>query len=1338
MKRLLVVVFVIINALVLFPQDADTGSAVELLQENSTDSEAELLQEETEQTEAEDAKTVLNPAYVLERDIATSTQEELADWCLSLGLNNEGSREALASQLREYYKLDKSAIETIETDEDDVLIISIENAKTTEYFTVDSVHEEYVRLSGGVSLALKNGTILHRVAADQILYNRTRKLLTAKGNVVYVKEDGDKVETFSGEGITVNLDNWSVAFMKGVSDHALSGGETRYRFAGEVISRSGEDSTVLRNAEVTNPDDEESLWSIKASKLWLLPGSDWAVLNAVVKVGKIPVLWLPAFYYPANEIIFHPVLGFRSREGTYVQTTTYILGRPRASSSSETSSITTIMGSGEDMEKKREGVFLRSTGARIRDEKEVRLSVMADAYVNLGYYLGSELFIPSKDHLGELSFSGGIAFSRDIATDMGNYTPFVPDYNRTSKWHSSWISPDRWADPFRYRFLGTGSVNTEGKIVRHAELSWNIPLYSDPYIDNDFMRRSEDSTLFSNLKSATTPELPKYTTTHNNITYTLIFNDVTLPIDKLNFKPKNCPPEITYTLSAVTTLTSALSITGTGDITLPPGTFLPGGTVLPSGTVFPPETVLPDIPIPSDGIIPSGGITFQKWYTLQDVTSLLEGTKLPGGTVLPYYGTTSFTLPDRNTLSTLTNGIVNSNLFLNNSMVTFTQIFFKDSKVNDIRSHEVETEITGGKFISINGIENAEKIPDVTLYFNVDTILSSYSLQLNGRLSFVTTPFEPYVNELSITSAAMAFSFNTRETNPPPNGNLSYPPDSSFFYPDKFTLFSITGSIGGKPVVLGERKAGAGEDAVIEGWPALIPPWESSNAENTGQSENAEELVPPSISRTVNSKILGGHLFTIDYRLAPAAASEMRFNSDQWRRNEDIDWSDIEYQLFSIRADGNIGLTLSERNDIYTHSLRFYGTTSWQDYSYMDDTVYTGAKLDTAMRQMRNMRYLTSSASYGFTIFPFFQSEMWQTSNLNYTLKGLLGSGRYINDEWTMNAGKWDRNDIEIHSLQGNFNANIMDYMQSLSITADLPSKEATIAADATARVWISETNTNTRILRPFEDPYYEPVYFTETLRFADNISLRHYMVYDPEISDWTMMTTSLVFGGLSASFTATRSFGYDLVTKAGEATDSQNRSFGWYQDDVERFIPQYFTLDYNKAYSINEGGRVSFVGSVNTGVNYDLQRYTYSKFYFTLSAGLRINRFLDVILSSHSENAVIFRYFQNIPVFGNQEIDVPGEKNIFIDVFNSFRFDDIKKRQESGFKLKSFGLDLIHHLGDWDATLGVTLTPELDKTSYPYQYKFLSKVSFIVQWKPIKEFRTTTKYDSNEGFGFE
>ena len=1114
MKRLLVVFFVILNALMLFPQYTETASP------------AELLQGETEQ---EDTKTVLNPAYVLERDIDTSTQEELADWCLSLGLSREGSREALESRLREYYKLEKPGEKTIETDTDDTLVITIENAKTTEYFTVESVHEDYVRLSGSVSITLKDGTILNRVRANQILYNRTRKLLTATGDVAYIKEDGEKLETFRGEGITVNLDNWSVAFMKGVSDHELSEGETRYRFAGEVISRSGENSTVLRKAEITNAKEEESLWSIRASKLWLLPGSDWAILNAVVRVGEIPVLWLPAFYYPANEIIFHPVLGYRSREGTYVQTTTYILGRPKAASSSEESSITAIMGSGEDMEKIREGIFLRSTGAKRRDENETRLSLMADAYVNLGYYLGSELTIPSKEHFGDISFSGGIGFSRDVALDQGIFTPFFPDYNGISKWHKSRLFD--YSVPFRYRFVSSGSANTSGSAVRRAEINWELPFYSDPYVDNDFMRRSESSDLFSQLKSATTPD-----------------------------------------------------------------------------------------------------------------------------------------------------------------------------------------------------------------FIISDTALSSYSWQLNGRVSFSTVPFEPYIKDLSIASAAMAVTFDTRTTDPSPPFELSHPPNSTFFFPDKFTLFSITASISGMPVTLGNRKTGMGEDAFIEGLPRLIPPWERSD--ETEEFYNAGELDPPAISRIINTQSLGGHLFTVDYRLTPTAASEIRFNSDksptkQWTKPEDIDWSDIEYQIFSVRVDGNVGLTLADKNDIYSHSLRFYGTTSWQNYSYMNETVYGkgSPELNTAMRQMHNMRYITSSAAYGFTVRPFFQNEIWETSNINYTLRGILASGRYKNDEWSMNAGKWNRNDIEIHRLQGNFNANIMDYMQTLSIAADLPPEEGTLAADATARVWISETNAKTRVHRPFENPYYEPLYFTETLRFADNIALRHYMVYDPEKSDWTMMNTSLIWGGLSASFTATRTFGYELVTGNNPADP---RLSGWYQDAVERFNPQYFTIDYQKTHSMNEGGRVSFEGSVNTGVNYDLQRYTYSKFYFTLSAGLRINRFLDVILSSHSENTVIFRYFQNTPVFGNKDIDVPGEKNILIDIFNSFRFDNIKKRQESGFKLKSFGLDVVHHLGDWDATLGIVLKPELDKSPPQYKYRFNSQIYFVVQWKPIKEFKTSTKYDSIDGFSFD
>jgi hypothetical protein len=49
-------------------------------------------------------------------------------------------------------------------------------------------------------------------------------------------------------------------------------------------------------------------------------------------------------------------------------------------------------------------------------------------------------------------------------------------------------------------------------------------------------------------------------------------------------------------------------------------------------------------------------------------------------------------------------------------------------------------------------------------------------------------------------------------------------------------------------------------------------------------------------------------------------------------------------------------------------------------------------------------------------------------------------------------------------------------------------------------------------------------------------------------------------------------------------------------------------------------------------------------------------------------------------------------------------------------FKLKSFKLALTHYMGDWNAKLGMTLSPYLDQTAHPYQYKFNNEVSFLVQ----------------------
>ena len=469
-----------------------------------------LKSQETNQEEDRDKR-------ILEMDIRTSTLSELATWCRSLGLSENGTREELANRLRAHYGLTPPPRSTTENER----IITIESAQSTEYFTLEVVDEEYARLQGGVIISLKEEGAVHRIKATTILYNRTRNIMTAEGNVEYVKEEGDTIERFSGESITVNLDNWSSIFLDGSTEKGLSTDSSVYRFSGTVISRSDEDVTVLSRASVTNAKNEEALWSLDAYKLWLLPGSDWAVLSAVLKVGEIPVFYFPFFHFPADEPIFHPSLGYRTRTGNFFQTTTYILGRTQSEGGN---SLSKIMGGGADTEKVREGVFLRSTGKKVRDNNNTRLSVLFDYYANLGAYIGSELTLPKRGILETANFSSGVAFSRDIYRFGNVFTPF------NSNGEDSWNTSNLFSVtvPFRYRFNTTGSLR--GGIVT---LNWSFLFYSDMFTDRDFLDRTEVMDWISLFKMENT-DVTSSINTISTFEWRLSANNINYPVTKLN------------------------------------------------------------------------------------------------------------------------------------------------------------------------------------------------------------------------------------------------------------------------------------------------------------------------------------------------------------------------------------------------------------------------------------------------------------------------------------------------------------------------------------------------------------------------------------------------------------------------------------------------------------------------------------------------------------------------------------------------------------------------------------------------------------------------------------
>jgi lipopolysaccharide assembly outer membrane protein LptD (OstA) len=473
---------------VFVPHSLYAQEAASVTEEQTAEPEAaepELTEEELAEPElTEEELAALQEKEEADRivslEINTSTMLELAEWCRGLELSDGGSREELANRLRNHFSLPRPDGVAAANQR----VVTIETAKTTEYFTIDAVDEEYARFSGGVVLTLIDGEARHRVKAWEIVYNRTRNILSATGNVEYVKEEGDKKETFRGDEITINLDTWLGSFIDTISERAIAGSDTAYRFAGQVISQTDSDTTVLKKARITNAKTDEQYWSLDAGKLWILPGSDWALFNGVLRVGEIPVLWVPFFFFSADEMVIHPVLGTRTREGSFLQTTTYILGRPDSSAIKQ-NSISQILGSGEGMEQVREGLFLRTTGRKDSNTDARKISIIADAYTNMGFYTGTEISLPKLWLINNFKLSAGLAFTRTVfKTGTTTYVPYNVNGDLEQDWNKGNIFGQEV--PFRYRLTTAPSLS--GK---YGSVSLNFRVYSDPFIDYDVMDRSE-------------------------------------------------------------------------------------------------------------------------------------------------------------------------------------------------------------------------------------------------------------------------------------------------------------------------------------------------------------------------------------------------------------------------------------------------------------------------------------------------------------------------------------------------------------------------------------------------------------------------------------------------------------------------------------------------------------------------------------------------------------------------------------------------------------------------------------------------------------------------------
>jgi hypothetical protein len=680
-------------------------------------------------------------------------------------------------------------------------------------------------------------------------------------------------------------------------------------------------------------------------------------------------------------------------------------------------------------------------------------------------------------------------------------------------------------------------------------------------------------------------------------------------------------------------------------------------------------------------------------------------------------------------------------------------------------------------YVDIDFMNRAESMDWVNMIqqnsadeITTDNRIGSYQWLLRGNLNPSFPALSPYISRITVSNISTTVSFRTIEDNEISKNN-SDSPGRFFFAPDKYSIYNFIASVTGNPYTIGEKNlSSANKDAplsddIFKGIGNPVSPW--ADEDKTSEKEKSEEkLVPPVLTQRFELPAAGDINFNIDYQISPTGTSELQFLTGNWKSYDQVDWSDVQSVLTNFAGNGSMNFRMNHARNLFTNVFSFSGRGTWRDYTYLNEDAFllaNGEKDEKTIERMRQQQYsqvnYSSSYSYDGTVRPLYQNDIFKNSNLNYNFTGsLVNSKRYTDGdgpELSPVWGAWVKQDLSggkerlgltAHRLTANFAADLMEKVQNISISADLPPLDALFDTRAAFRYRISETNINFRIRRqevmaeqdkvivPGEESksfkwIYEPVYFTETLTFNSNSRFTYYMVLKPEENnEITAITSTLTLWSLGISFNALKSNKFFFT-----ANDPENPSGGgiWEQSDDAVLRPKELSIFYKHNFSNISIIKkyLSFSINLDAALTYNLLQHTSSNFQFQMGFNLKITNFMDINLSATSENNVIFRYFKGLGMDSTSMYMDGPQNNVLVDLFDSFNFFDETKRMRSGFKMRRFDLKLIHYLGDWKAEFSINMYPYLNNSQAIPRYEVASDISFVVQWKPISEIKTDLVY---------
>ena len=484
---------------------------------------------------------------LLARSILSSNREELLAMTEAFGLDPEVPEDELAENLLRYFSLDPKTVleETENPEKKKATSILIDNADML-YASGDTVI-----MSGNVriSFTTDSDSSERTLVSDSVAINLTQKVLDAAGSVS-LGGTGDKDRTFGGQVISLDWSSLDVLVFEGMSSTGRknsSGKEIIFYVAGDSISYAGSSGGIFFRQGTIATSSEDPYWSITAQKL-SLSQNDLFVDRAWFRLGRVPIFYLPVFFYPGTTLSFNPAIGISSEKGMFLTTTYEVYGKyPKLGTmgtksktnsdnnsndsndnSDVSKSITSFLSTGDDSEMIRDGFYYRALedGEELSDlEKWARstssyMAVFADTYENLGTIAGFDTLNYLLNKKLTVSAIGVVGYSADRIDDYLSRFRYSFDFN------------------FNYK-------------KDQLSVTVKLPTLSDPYVRRDYLNRNTAFALDALLKAeqffpTTYSEVNSYTWSANasyNLTkgaYTFNLSSLKADIDfKLNKKSED-------------------------------------------------------------------------------------------------------------------------------------------------------------------------------------------------------------------------------------------------------------------------------------------------------------------------------------------------------------------------------------------------------------------------------------------------------------------------------------------------------------------------------------------------------------------------------------------------------------------------------------------------------------------------------------------------------------------------------------------------------------------------------------------------------------------------------